>query len=211
VLAYHDRSDGGLLATLVEMAFAGRTGVEVDLAGLGADPVAALFTEELGAVVQVKTADTPRVLASFDGKGLASLCRPIGSVRVDDQVVVRAGARSLLSLPRTELRDAWSETTRRMQALRDDPDCAEEEHASRLDAADPGLNVRVPFDPSEIPNVATGARPTIAILREQGVNGQLEMAAAFDRAGFSAIDVHMSDLLEGRAVLADFRGLGACG
>lgn len=211
VLAYHDRSDGGLLATLVEMAFAGRTGVEVDLAGLGADPVAALFTEELGAVVQVKTADTPRVLASFDGKGLASLCRPIGSVRVDDQVVVRAGARSLLSLPRTELRDAWSETTRRMQALRDDPDCAEEEHASRLDAADPGLNVRVPFDPSEIPNVATGARPTIAILREQGVNGQLEMAAAFDRAGFSAIDVHMSDLLEGRAVLADFRGLVACG
>lgn len=211
VLAYHDRSDGGLLATLVEMAFAGRTGVEIDVAELGSDPVAALFAEELGAVLQIRSADAPRVRSTLEAQGLSGACFRLGTLRDDDRVVVRGGAATLFDEARTELRDAWSETTHRMQALRDDPECAEEEHAARLDRDDPGLNAHVPFDPAEAPAVATGARPRIAILREQGVNGQVEMAAAFDRAGFSSVDVHMSDLLVGRTSLADFRGLVACG
>ncbi len=211
LVAYHDRSDGGLLATLVEMAFAGRVGVDVDLAGLGSDPVAALFTEELGAVVQVKRGDSGRILATLEARGLAGLCWRIGSPRSDDRIVVRAGTNVLLDEARSDLRDAWSETTHRMQALRDDPACAEEEHAARLDATDPGLNVRLPFDPNDAPSVATGARPKIANVREQGVNGHVEMAAAFDRAGFAAIDVHMSDLLTRRVSLSDVRGLVACG
>ncbi|MDG2308372.1 MAG: phosphoribosylformylglycinamidine synthase [Candidatus Binatia bacterium] len=211
VLAYHDRSDGGLLATVVEMAFAARTGLDVDLAGLGSDPVAVLFAEELGAVLQVKSGDAPRVLATLEARGLAGLCHRIGTLRSDDRVIFHAGSRVLLDEKRTDLRDAWSETTRRMQALRDDPDCAEEEHASRLDVDDPGLNVRVPFDPADAPANLMSTRPKVAILREQGVNGHLEMAAAFDRAGFAAIDVHMSDLVAGRTTLNDFRGLVACG
>ena len=210
VIAYHDRSDGGLLATLVEMAFAGRVGVDADLFGLGSDPVAALFAEELGAVLQVESSQTDRILAALEAGGLTGLCRRVGTLRDDDRIVVRAGARVLLDESRIDLRDAWSETTRRMQALRDDPTCTEEEHAARLDAEDPGLNVRVPFDPNEAPAVG-GVRPKVAILREQGVNGQVEMAAAFDRAGFAAIDVHMSDILAGDVHLDEFRGLAACG
>ena len=211
VLAYHDRSDGGLLVTLVEMAFAGKIGLDADLTGLGPDPVAALFAEELGAVVQVRRDAVSRLVAAFEAVGLGGLCHRLGSLRRDDRVVVTAGATTVLDETRSDLRDAWSETTRRMQALRDDPGCAEEEHAARLATDDPGLNVRVAYDPSEVPAIATGARPKVAILREQGVNGQVEMAAAFDRAGFASVDVHMSDLVEGRRSLADFRGLVACG
>lgn len=211
VLAYHDRSDGGLLATLVEMAFAGRTGLQVDLTGWGDDPVAALFAEELGVVVQVRREARSRVVSAFDEGGLAGLCRRLGTLRADDRVVVTAGAATLLDELRSDLRDAWSETTRRMQSLRDDPTCAEEEHAARLATHDPGLNVHLPFDPSDVPAVSAGVRPRVAILREQGVNGQVEMAAAFDRAGFASVDVHMSDLVAGRVSLADYRGLVACG
>ncbi len=214
VLAYHDRSDGGLFATLCEMAFAGGCGVDVDLEALGDDGLAALFCEELGAVLQVREGDVEAVEALLARHELAEASHWIGRPTGDDRVRVRSGDRILFERGRDALRDLWSETTRRMQALRDDPECAEEEHAARLDLDDPGLTPTTTFDPSEdvaAPFVATGVRPPMAILREQGVNGHVEMAAAFDRAGFEAIDVHMSDLLEGRRHLADFKGLVACG
>jgi phosphoribosylformylglycinamidine synthase len=212
VLAYHDRSDGGLIVTLLEMAFAGGTGL--DLALGDGDPLPALFSEEPGAVLQVRAADLPRVTARLAEHGLEGAIRVVGAPRADARVVVRQGAAVLLDQPRLALRALWSETTHALQRLRDDPRCADEEQESRLDAADPGLNVVCPFDPGEdvaAPFVARGARPRVAILREQGVNGQVEMAAAFDRAGFEAVDLHMSDLLEGRVTLAGFRGLAACG
>jgi phosphoribosylformylglycinamidine synthase len=212
-LAYHDRSDGGLLVTLLEMAFAGGTGLEVQAGGL-----AALFSEEPGAVLQVRETELPRVLDLMERHGLGTLARVVGRPRADDRVVVRWGETLLLDERRTTLRALWSDTTHAMQRLRDDPGCADEEQESRLDGADPGRHVVCPFDPADdiaAPyvdvQVGRGARPRVAILREQGVNGQVEMAAAFDRAGFEAIDVHMSDLLEGRGSLAGFRGLAACG
>jgi phosphoribosylformylglycinamidine synthase len=213
LLAYHDRSDGGLLVTLVEMAFAGGSGLDVDVAPLGGDPLAALFAEELGAVLQVRAADVPRVREAFAAHGLVEhvhvLGRPEGR-----NVVIRRGAEVLLDESRTSLRAAWSHTTHQMQRLRDDAACADEEHAARLDADDPGLSVHLTFDlDADIaaPFVARGVRPRVAILREQGVNGQVEMAAAFTRAGFDAVDVHMTDLIEGRHDLADMKGLVACG
>ena len=181
---------------------------------LGEDPLAALFAEELGAVVQVARGQLDNVRAVFREHGIDAMVHEIGTLRPDDLVEFRSGGAVLVSAPRSELRDAWSETTRRMQALRDDANCAEEEHAARLDGEDPGLVPVVTFDPQDdpaAPFVATGARPRMAILREQGVNGQVEMAAAFDRAGFEAVDVHMSDLLGGDVGLADFHGLVACG
>jgi phosphoribosylformylglycinamidine synthase len=212
--AYHDRSDGGLAATVVEMAFAGGVGVDIDLAGLGVDSLAALFNEELGAVVQVCWSDLARVRALAAREGISDLVHELGGLRSDDQIVIRNDAETLVAASRFELRDAWSETTRRMQALRDDATCAEEEHDARLDAADPGLSADLSFSMREDPAapwIATGVRPRLAILREQGVNGQVEMAAAFDRAGFDAVDVHMSDLLSGDVSLAEMHGLIACG
>jgi phosphoribosylformylglycinamidine synthase len=208
LLAYHDRSDGGLLVTLLEMAFAGGTGLDIDLAGLAGDPRAVLFSEELGAVLQVRVSDLERVRAALAAAGTVSVIGKLG-----DRIVLRRGAEVLLDEPRATLRALWSETTHALQGLRDDPGCADEEQAGRL-ADSPGLNAVVPFDAAEdvaAPFISRGARPRVAILREQGVNGQVEMAAAFDRAGFEAVDVHMSDLLAGRLSLADFRGLAACG
>lgn len=215
VLAYHDRSDGGLFAALAEMSFAGRVGLEVDLSdvlsGPESDPVAALFAEELGAVIQVKESEAARVSSTLEASGLAGACHRLGALREDGRLIVRAGTSIVLDESCADLRDAWSETTRRMQVLRDDPVCAEEEHAARLDPDDPGLTVHVPFDLTAGPGPYSATRPKVAILREQGVNGQVEMAAAFDRAGFAAVDVHMSDLLAGRVSLDPFRGLVACG
>jgi phosphoribosylformylglycinamidine synthase len=216
VLAYHDRSDGGLFVTLCEMAFAGRCGIEASLVLAGAEgrAVAALFAEELGAVLQVRAADERQVLEILKESGLEDCVRTIGRVTTNDEITIRAAGRTLFAAARTELRRAWSETTFRMQALRDNPACAEEEHQRATDPSDPGLHARLTFDPSEdvaAPLVLKGARPRVAILREQGVNSQLEMAAAFDRAGFATFDVHMTDLIEGRARLDDFRGLVACG
>jgi phosphoribosylformylglycinamidine synthase len=208
-LAYHDRSDGGLVVTLLEMAFAGATGLEIEIAG---DPLAALFSEELGAVLQVRAADLAQVRSVLAAHGLAAAV--VGRPRPDGRVVVRQGGTVLIDETRQALRALWSETTHALQRLRDDPGSADEEQESRLAPDDPGLHVVCPFDPDDdvaAPFVARGARPRIAILREQGVNGQVEMAAAFDRAGFEAVDVHMSDLLAGRATLATFRGLAACG
>jgi phosphoribosylformylglycinamidine synthase len=214
LLAYHDRSDGGLFATLIEMAFAGNTGLTIDVTGLGADALAALFCEELGAVLQVRASDVHAVRAAFAAAGLGDTVHPIGRPG-GDRVRISRGAEVLLDEPRAALRALWSETTFRMQSLRDDPGCAAEERDSRLATDDPGLHAVVPFaidDDIAAPIVARAlARPAVAILREQGVNGQLEMAAAFDRAGFEAVDVHMSDVLEGRVDLARFRGLAACG
>ena len=216
--AYHDRSDGGLLATICEMAFAGGTGVKIQLDTLlgedGNDALAALFSEELGAVIQVKHTDTDEVLDSLRDCGLGKHSFVIGAPSNDNRISFSVDGHEVLGEDRMELRRAWSETTLHMQSLRDNPDCARQEMESRLDANNPGLNVSLSFDLSDnvaAPMIHSGARPRMAILREQGVNGQIEMAAAFDRAGFDAIDVHMSDIIAGRISLADFKGMVACG
>jgi phosphoribosylformylglycinamidine synthase len=173
-----------------------------------------LFAEELGAVLQVRARDAARVVEALEAPGLARCVTRIGRPVDGDRLVFRRDGAALLDASRAELRGIWSETTHRLQALRDDPSCAGEEQAGRCDPGDPGLHVHATFDLEEdvaAPFVARGARPRVAILREQGVNGQVEMAAAFDRAGFEAVDVHMSDLLAGRTSLEGFRGLAACG
>jgi phosphoribosylformylglycinamidine synthase len=213
VLAYHDRSDGGAAIALLEMAFAGRASIDVDLGALER-PVAALFSEELGGVLQLREADLGRAQAILARHGLAALSRRIGTVAAGRQVRIAAGPRLLIDADRVELRAAWSETTWRMQRLRDDPACADEERDVRLDEADPGLSWSLAFDADAdiaAPFIATGARPRVAVLREQGVNSQVEMAAAFDRAGFTAVDVHMTDLLDAGAALDEYHGLVACG
>ncbi len=214
LLAYHDRADGGLWATLAEMAFAGHCGLEVELDGLPGAAPDILFNEELGAVLQVPTGRLEAVMARLAAAGLAACSASIGRPVAGDRLVLRRGGGVLLDESRRDLRDAWSQVTFRMQALRDHPDSAREEHAARLDDDDPGLYAELAFDPEDdvaAPFIASGVRPRIAILREQGVNSQVEMAAAFHRAGFEAVDVHMSDLLAGRQSLAGFRGLVACG
>jgi phosphoribosylformylglycinamidine synthase len=241
LLAYHDRSDGGLFVTLVEMAFAGGLGLDIDLGALlAAAPAAlgggaevenaALFSEELGAVIQVRGADLSAVLQVFAEHGLAAHVHAIGTPRPGDRITFRVGDRTLFEESRSVLRGVWSETTHAIARLRDDPTCADEEQAARTDPTAPGLSTSLSFeisgelssdlagDPKGAPNdgveaatVSGAALPRVAILREQGVNGQIEMAAAFRRAGFQAVDVHMTDILEGRVDLGDFRGLAACG
>ncbi len=213
VLAYHDRSDGGIAITLLEMAFAGRASLDVDLGALER-PVAALFGEELGCVIQLREADLGRAQAILARHGLAAFSRRIGTAAAGRQVRIAAGGRALVDADRALLRAAWSETTWRMQRLRDEPACADEERDARLDETDPGLSWSLTFDADAdvaAPFIATGARPRVAVLREQGVNSQVEMAAAFDRAGFTAVDVHMTDLLDAGASLEGYHGLVACG
>lgn len=214
LLAYHDRSDGGLLVTLAEMAFAGHCGVEVDIAALGNDALAALFNEELGAVIQIAHADLAAVQACFTQHGLADCMHVIGQATQGDRFVIAAGDKPVYSESRTTLRVWWAETTWQMQRLRDNPLCADQEHEAKQSDQDPGLNVALTFRPQEdvaAPYIAKGARPKVAVLREQGVNSHVEMAAAFHRAGFEAVDVHMSDLLAGRRGLDDVQALVACG
>ena len=214
LLAYHDRSDGGLLAVLAEMMFAGGCGVTVLLDDLGEELLPTLFAEELGAVLQVRARDRDAVLARLAAAGLSECCHVIGAPNDQDRLILRHAGETVLSISRAELRRLWSETSYRMQALRDHPECAREAFDAACDPTDPGLSVQLRFDPDEdvaAPFIANGARPRMAILREQGVNGQIEMAAAFDRAGFAAVDVHMSDLMAGRVSLADFHGFVACG
>ncbi|NMH59692.1 phosphoribosylformylglycinamidine synthase [Alteromonas ponticola] len=212
--AYHDRSDGGLFVTLAEMAFAGKTGVSVELDGLDADDIAVLFNEELGAVIQVKEADWARVeeiLTEFD---LHELSHSIGQLNSQDTVEITRNGVAVFTDSRVNLRTIWAETTHTMQRLRDNPECADEEHQAKQDITDPGLHAYLTYDVSEdvaAPYIIKGKKPTVAILREQGVNSHVEMAAAFSRAGFNAIDVHMSDVLNGRVSLANFNGLAACG
>jgi len=214
LLAYHDRSDGGLLVTLAEMAFAGHCGVNVDIRGLGDDALAALFNEELGAVIQVTADQLERVRQVFAQHGLSDNVHHIGSAQAGDRFVISQNGKALYGESRNTLRTWWAETTWQMQRLRDNPECADQEHKAKQDEQDPGLNVKLSFAPQEdiaAPYIATGARPKVAVLREQGVNSHVEMAAAFHRAGFDAVDVHMSDLLEGRRDLQGFQTLVACG
>ncbi|MDN3557385.1 phosphoribosylformylglycinamidine synthase [Halomonas maura] len=215
LLAYHDRSDGGLLVTLLEMAFAAHAGLEIKLDWLIDEPTEAfnaLFAEELGAVIQVSREYTEEVLAQFAAAGLET-CGVIARPRYDDQVRVTLFEEPLLETTRLLAQRTWTETSYRMQALRDNADCAKSEFDGLLDSRDPGLSAVPTFDVDEdiaAPFVNT-ARPAVAVLREQGVNGHLEMAWAFDHAGFEAVDVHMSDILEGRVSLEDYKGLVACG
>ena len=208
-LAYHDRSDGGLLVTLLEMAFAAHLGLEIDLPPT-VDALSYLFNEELGAVLQIPLAGLAQAGAILERHGVPHA--PIARPGANGEIVVRQGERELYRRHRAELHAIWSELSYRMQALRDDPDCALEAYTATCNDADPGLNVRLSFPlPTMERRPGGGTRPRVAVLREQGVNGQREMAAALDRAGFAAHDVHMSDLVAGRADLEAFRGFVACG
>jgi len=214
LLAYHDRSDGGLFVTLCEMAFAGRCGILVDLDQGGPDSLAALFSEELGAVIQVRHTDTDDVLKILEDHNLGSCSAVIGTLQEPDRIVFQHRGVEVLSVPRSELQQTWSETSLEMRSLRDDADCAREEHERIADPADCGLHVVLSFDLDDdvaAPYILNGVRPPLAVLREQGVNGQLEMAAAFHLAGFECVDVHMSDIISGRVGLERFVGLAACG
>jgi phosphoribosylformylglycinamidine synthase len=218
ILAYHDRSDGGLITTLCEMAFAGRCGLVLSFAESmvcdGDRLRARLFAEEPGAVVQVAESQLQNVLACFARHGLDGLVEDIGRPVEGHHLGLEAGGQTCLQADLRELHQAWNETSFEIQKLRDHPDCAEEEFSQTLEWQQPFLKPELNFDPQKNPvaaSIISGVKPAIAILREQGVNGQIEMAAAFDAAGFSAIDVHMSDLLEKRSDLSAFQGLVACG
>ena len=214
LLAYHDRSDGGLFTTVAEMAFAGHCGVEVALDALGEDDLAALFSEELGAVVQVSVEELDAVIEAYKAHGLEDCVHVIGRPVREDVVRFNRNGEEVLSHLRSHYRAIWAETTHQMQRLRDNPECADEEFEAKQNLNDPGLFADLSFDISEdiaAPYINTGRDPLIAVLREQGVNSHVEMAAAFDRAGFAAIDVHMSDILSGRVSLEQFNGLVACG
>ncbi len=213
VLAYHDRSDGGLIVTLIEMAFAGHCGLDIRLEPDPAGAAAQLFGEQPGVVVQIRRQDQAAVLECLAAHGLAGSCRIIGEPTQQLRLRIRAGD-AQLDESWVDLRRAWSETSYQMRRLRDDPQCAEEEYAAALDESDPGLSQRLTFDAAAdiaAPMIARGARPAVAVLREQGVNSQFEMAAVLDRAGFEAHDVHMSDVLGGTMGLTGFVGLVACG
>ena len=237
LLAYHDRSDGNLFAAACEMAFAGHCGVSLNLDTLCYDPLmndadglerkpemvggrfrdrvmGALFAEELGALVQIRRDDRAKVMQVLRDHGLAACSHTVGELNTADEIRVWRNAKPLLKEKRVDLQRAWTETSYRIARLRDDAQCAREEFDALLDAADPGLSASLTFDPADdiaAPMIAKGAKPKIAILREQGVNGQVEMAAAFHRAGFDSVDVHMSDLQSRRVTLTDFSGLVACG
>ncbi|WP_417422216.1 phosphoribosylformylglycinamidine synthase [Halomonas sp.] len=215
LLAYHDRSDGGLIVTLLEMAFAAHAGLEIKLDWMIDEPVEALnalFSEELGAVIQVNRKHTEEVLTQFAVAGIET-CGVIARPRYDDQVRVTLFEEPLLETTRQLTQRTWSETSYRLQALRDNPECAKNEFDNLLDTRDPGLFATPTFDINEDISAPfiNMAKPAVAVLREQGVNGQVEMGWAFDKAGFDAVDVHMSDILEGRVSLDEFKGLVACG
>jgi phosphoribosylformylglycinamidine synthase len=212
LIAYHDRSDGGLFAALAEMAFAGRCGLAIELDELPGSALAALFNEELGAVLQIAAADRHDVVAVFEAAGLR--CVAIGRPAEGDRVTVNREGATLLDASRVELHRVWSATTHALQRLRDNPEVADQEYDRILDTADPGLSPRVSFDAAQdiaAPLIAGGTRPRLAVLREQGVNGHVELAAAFDRAGFAAYDVHMTDIIAGRVSLSGFSGIVAGG
>jgi phosphoribosylformylglycinamidine synthase len=256
LLAYHDRSDGGLLACAVEMAFAGHIGIDLNLTTEHTEKsgsassvssvssvvapavLAQLFSEELGAVIQVRRRDLDHVTRTFAYHDLGETVSEIGSLNRDHTFRVRQNGKVVFEENLFALRAIWSDVTRRIAALRDNPACAEQEYRLKLDPADPGITPKITFELTKLPDTksvrtttegteshrqpsassvspavqsVTRIRPKVAILREQGVNGEVEMAAAFTRAGFKAIDVHMTDVLSGRVSLKDFRGLAACG
>lgn len=210
-LAYHDRSDGGIAVTLAEMAISGGRGIDVTLPD--GDPLEVLFSEEPGAVLQVSEDNLKTVLSIFSRAGLGDDVHVIGAPTDDRRFDVHVGLRHALSIDITRIRREWSSTTYRMQAMRDNPVTAREEYDNGLDEHDPGLTYSLTYDPDgKVAAAKAGkARPRVACLREQGVNGHIEMAAAFALAGFESVDVHMTDLMSGRVDLKDFSGLVACG
>ncbi|MDQ6996229.1 MAG: phosphoribosylformylglycinamidine synthase, partial [Mariprofundus sp.] len=212
LLAYHDRSDGGLFATLAEMAFAARCGLNIHIPDAD-NTLAALFNEELGAVIQVRRRDRNQILTLLAGAGLGHATHVIGSPSTERQIVFSDQDEIVFEAHVQDLYQQWAETSFRMQSLRDNPDCARESFEAMANRSDTGLFAELTFDPAD--NICApfinSTRPKMAVLREQGVNGQVEMAAAFDRAGFDCRDVHMSDIIAGRISLADFQGLVACG
>ena len=222
LIAYHDISDGGLFTTVCEMAFAGHTGVDVDLSKLPGDDVPVLFSEELGAVIQIRENDVDTIHTILAEHGVLDYCNDIGRLNNEDTIRFSRDGEIVLENSRTYYRTTWAQTTFKMQSLRDNPECAEQEHGVKFDTEDPGLQADLSFDINEdivadliakdaASSSESASNPRVAILREQGVNSHVEMAAAFDRAGFVAIDVHMSDILSGRTDLANFNGLVACG
>ena len=211
LLAYHDRSDGGMLAALCEMTFASHIGMDIRLDECRGDDLGILFNEELGALVQVRRDDLADIFVQCDDAGFNNV-HEVARLNTSGTITILRGKTQLYSENAIALRRIWSETTYQLQKLRDNPVCAQQEFDRTLDANDAGLHAKLTYDLNE--NVAPAlmkSRPKIAILREQGVNGQVEMAAAFDRAGFAAVDVHMSDIISGRVALGDFKGLAACG
>jgi phosphoribosylformylglycinamidine synthase len=237
VLAYHDRSDGGLFATVTEMAFAGHTGVSLNLDMLTIDAHAAdwgdykirpeqvavqrdeltlkaLFSEEVGVVIQVPAAERDSVMQVLRGAGLSAHSHVIGSLNANDAVEIFRDGKLIWSKPRAVLGAIWSDVSYRIASRRDNPACAQAEYDLWADSNDPGMSGLVGFNPQEnvaAPFLNIGSRPRIAILREQGCNSQVEMAWAFDRSGFEAWDVHMTDLQSGAVDLKDVKGLVAVG
>lgn len=217
LLAYHDRSDGGLMVTLAEMAFAGHCGLSIQLAELlhaDTNVIDVLFNEEAGAVIQVRSDSLNKVLSLIEEYGLSDAASVVGRPVSHDQIRILNEGRLLLETTRTACQKIWARTSFELQSLRDNPECAQQEFERLDDQKDPGLHARLSFDINEdiaAPYISTGVRPAVAVLREQGVNGQVEMAAAFDRAGFRAVDVHMQDLLSGAVTLDEFNVLAACG
>ena len=215
VLAYHDRSDGGLFTTIAEMGFGGRVGVEIDLDFLESshDPISALFNEELGAIVQIRVKDFDVFAGAFEKSGFPRknlrVVANVNGTSPDQQFTVKSGSSIIFSSTRAELQTAWAETSYKMQSLRDDPVSAQQEFGLIKDGSHNGLFYNLTFSPE--PPRAVTVRPKVAILREQGVNGHVEMAWSFTQAGFLAVDVHMTDILSGQVSLADFKGLAACG
>jgi phosphoribosylformylglycinamidine synthase len=211
VLAYHDRSDGGLITTLLEMAFSARVGLQI-VVPRDVNPANFLFNEELGVIIQVRSETLKQVIEDLAEVDLA--CLEIARVRQDQAVVVKQENQELVNSTRSELECQWAKTSYHIQCMRDNPKCAKEEFSSIVENSDPGLSAECNFDINHdvaAPLIARGVRPRIAILREQGVNSQVEMAAAFTRAGFVAIDVHMSEVMDGTISLSEFHGLAACG
>ena len=214
LLAYHDRSDGGAFATLCEMAFAAHLGLQIELDGWNEDAFGALFNEELGAVVQIAAEDRAAFADLVNRFGLTHCAQRIGRPAGEPTITISHDDETLAEWRWQELFDAWWSVTHAIQSLRDDPNCAEEEKTARRNFEDPGLTTRLSFEPDNdvaAPYIHRGIKPRVAILREQGVNSQVEMAAAFSKAGFSAVDVHMSDLIAGRHRLEQFKGVAACG
>jgi phosphoribosylformylglycinamidine synthase len=214
LLAYHDRSDGGLITTLAEMAFAGNCGVDVDISALGDNDLSVLFNEELGAVIQVSESELSAVREVLKAHDLLGLTYELGSVGLEDRFEITRGSKKLLSEKRSELRGIWAGLTHQMQRLRDNPECADQEFEAKKATDNKGLSAHLTYDVNEdiaAPYISKGVKPKVAVLREQGVNSHVEMAAAFDRAGFASIDVHMSDLMTGRYNLNDFNAMVACG
>ena len=213
LISYHDRSDGGLLATVTEMMFASRLGASLSLDELGHDVLSTLFNEELGAVFQIRASDYAEVINLLDKSGLSHCTSVIGKVVNEQQLTIHLGDNLIYSASRAKLQTIWSEVSYRMQALRDNPNCAKQQFERISDDSDPGLTASLTFDVNNDLDCTYSSepKPKVAILREQGVNGHIEMAAAFDRAGFRCIDVHMTDIISGRISLQDFTGLVACG